>query len=1349
MSLLLTLASLAAAQDTDLLVTGPLTVTEGGTYDHIVVLDGGELIIDAGAPITLEATSVFVADGGVITATGTGYQGVDDDAGLGPAGGAAGGGGGGHVGSGEPNWEGGCLPGSDGGLGATPIDLLDPDMGSAGGGDGGVGSAGGGALTLRADDIEIYGRVEADGADASPTGGAGGGGAVVLLADRLVCTGTLSARGGDGEYYGPGGGGLVVQRYDSFGLACAVDVAGGPELECSGPDAGDGLNDVAPFDYDGDAAIDDCDPRDAAVPGAEVCNGLDDDCDGVIDDGVACGSCTAHHPGDATYQHCTTPVAQADAFTTCADLDPDRYEVVTLSDEAEWVDVQGITTSTWTGLQEESTYQWRWASGEDSWFFPWVQASCGAGSQPDNSATCAAMVDTLGFGCAGYLDDRTCTDLLPVVCEACDWQTFYVDLDGDGFGDVTQPIEACRPEGLGQVATVAGDCDDLLATVHPAAPEVCDGIDNDCDGHIDPAGLSFTDADFDGFGDPAAPLIAETCAALPGAPNDAADATDCDDVLFAIRPDAAEQCNGVDDDCDGLIDEDGACPSCDHVDLDDTDYQVCTTAVPYSVAESLCSAYGAALASLATVEENQRLSSALVDSGIERMWMGLSFDGYTWSWDDGTPFDLALWDDYEPSGDGTHGELWNATDQPRFGTWNDAPDVTPLGFLCELPCEAEPLYADADGDGFGAGPLTYACAGDGWSANDADCDDADPTVHPGSFDHPGDDVDQDCTGQLRCYVDDDGDGFGTDIQVTAASCDDAGVAPVAGDCDDTDLAIYPGAPEVVGDDVDQDCDQRDRCYVDGDGDGFGTSATVPGATDRCIAEGEATEAGDCDDADPAVHPDADEVLADGLDNDCDGFDTCYDDADADGWGTSDVVDAAPDPYAPCSEADRAAVDGDCAPFDANISPGATEIVASGADEDCDARELCYIDDDGDTYGDGTESTVDIACDDPGHTTLDGDCNDQDGGIFPGAMELPADGVDQDCTNTELCYSDSDRDGVVAPASETIDHPSLACTGSGVSPTPGDDCDDTDADTYPGAPEVVADGIDQDCDTLDGCWPDGDGDGYGTDDAGTPVAAASCTDKGVSPTGDDCNDADAAIHPGATEIPDGGTDQNCDGFELCATDEDADGFDGVRDAVLGGCAVPKTELDCDDDDDSIFPGAPEVPVDGIDQDCDELEACWIDDDGDTFGDDQATPVDGSLTDAKTFCTEDGVSATGGDCDDDAFYVNPGVPELLCDNVDNDCNPKTRDCPSGVETGPTGLPTVLTGDTSPTADTVDTSGPTVDTATTVDPFPTTTTPTDGDDPGAAAGGCACQQSRAPAGSLGGIGLALALGWRRRRR
>ena len=207
-----------------------------------------------------------------------------------------------------------------------------------------------------------------------------------------------------------------------------------------------------------------------------------------------------------------------------------------------------------------------------------------------------------------------------------------------------------------------------------------------------------------------------------------------------------------------------------------------------------------------------------------------------------------------------------------------------------------------------------------------------------------------------------------------------------------------------------------------------------------------------------------------------------------------------------------------------------------------------------------------------------------------------------------------------------------------------DCDDDDATISPGATEIPYDGIDQDCNGSD--LTDVDGDGFDGD-------------------ADDCDDDDETVFPGADEIWYEGVDQDCD----AASDYDADD-DLFEDARYGG-------TDCADDDPAVNPSRIEIWYDGVDQNCDALsdyDADYDRYDSDIYGgldcfdqDPRVNPLatevpydtvdqdcDGSdLTDVDGDGW-DGRPAGGLDCDDLDASINPGAVEIPYDGVDQDCD-----------------------------------------------------------------------------------------------
>ena len=130
--------------------------------------------------------------------------------------------------------------------------------------------------------------------------------------------------------------------------------------------------------------------------------------------------------------------------------------------------------------------------------------------------------------------------------------TYYADADGDGFGNAAVTVITCSGAPTGYVANSL-DCNDSNAAIKPTATEVCNGIDDNCNGSADD-GLTFlnyyTDADSDGYGAAGATAV-NACAAVAGSVTNNGD---CNDAASAIKPGATEVCNAIDDNCDGTVD---------------------------------------------------------------------------------------------------------------------------------------------------------------------------------------------------------------------------------------------------------------------------------------------------------------------------------------------------------------------------------------------------------------------------------------------------------------------------------------------------------------------------------------------------------------------------------------------------------------------------------------------------------------------------------------------------------------------------------------------------------------------------------------------------------------------------
>ncbi|GBC60314.1 hypothetical protein DENIS_1265 [Desulfonema ishimotonii] len=306
---------------------------------------------------------------------------------------------------------------------------------------------------------------------------------------------------------------------------------------------------------------------------------------------------------------------------------------------------------------------------------------------------------------------------------------------------------------------------------------------------------------------------------------------------------------------------------------------------------------------------------------------------------------------------------------------------------------------------------------DGFSEDQGDCDDTDPDIYPGADEICGDDIDQNCDGDAPSCGTPDPDPTPEPDPPVSTDDDGDGYAVSQGDCDDTDPDIYPGAAEICGDDIDQNCDgDAPSC---GTPDPDPTPEPDPPVSTDDDGDGYAVSQGDCDDTDPDIYPGAAEICGDDIDQNCDGNTPACDDPDEqddDGDGFSEN-------------------EGDCDDSDIDIYPGATEICGDQIDQDCDKNDMpCDYPNDRDD-------------DEDGYTENEGDCNDRDAAVYPGAEEICEDKIDQDCSGQDLSCKDADSDG------------------DGYTGNEGD-CDDTNRNVYPGAEEICGDGIDQDCDKKD-------------------------------------------------------------------------------------------------------------------------------------------------------------------------------------------------------------------------------------------------------------------------------------------
>jgi hypothetical protein len=912
------------------------------------------------------------------------------------------------------------------------------------------------------------------------------------------------------------------------------------------------------FDMDGDGATvcqGDCDDFNANVSPfiAETCDGIDNDCNGVTDEGFDQdfdGFTTCQNDCDdlndlifpGGTEICDNGIDEdcngADLVCPvlgCTDITACNFNALATQDDASCIFPAAEICG--NGIDEDCSgsdlvcpvlgctditacnYNALATQDDASCIFPAAEI-CGNGIDEDCDGSDLACTDILGctdinacnYDLTATQDDGSCIFPAAEICGN------GIDEDCDG-ADLTCPVLGCTDITACNYNALATQDD--ASCIYPTT-EICDNaIDEDCDGVVNISATYYSDNDGDGFGD--VNVIIQDCVQPVGY---VMDNTDCDDADFLVNPSATEECNTIDDNCNGNIDEgfdldaDGV-TSCNG-DCDDNNNAI------NSLAVEICDGL-----------DND--CNGGVDEGFDQ-----DFDGFTTCQNDCDDLN----DQISPSGT----EICdNGIDEDCDGS-----DLACVVFGCtDINACNYDLTATQD-DGSCVYPTTEICD----NAIDEDCDGA---VNVSS----------------TFFADNDGDGFG-DASISVVDCvQPAGYVVNNADCDDTDFLVNPLATEECNT-IDDNCDGNIDEGFDLDADGV-TSCN-----------------GDCNDINANIF-DGNTEICDGLDNDCNGVADEGFDQDGDGFTV-------------CA--------GDCDDLNDQVFTGATEICGNGIDEDCDgvddAGSIFYADADGDGFGDVNVTITD--CNAPsGYVADNTDCNDLDLNIYPGALEVCGNGIDEDCDGADdianTFYADVDGDGFGNPAS-----PITACNALVGYVVDNTDCDDAIQSTYPGAPEVCGNGIDEDCDGSDDVgntfYADVDGDGFG-DAASTIVSCNAPT--GYVADNTDCNDALASAFPGGIETCGNGIDEDCNGSDLACTD------------ILGCTDINACNYD--------------VTATQDDGSCVGPVIYYADNDGDGFGDGAISIVD---------CIQPaGFVTDNTDCADGLAAINPAAAEI-CNGFDDNCD-----------------------------------------------------------------------------------------------
>lgn len=672
-------------------------------------------------------------------------------------------------------------------------------------------------------------------------------------------------------------------------------------------------------------------------------------------------------------------------------------------------------------------------------------------------------------------------------------RTYYPDSDGDGHGDPNgTPAQGCiAPPGYAMWNQ--DDCDDTNPLVYTAAAEYCDGVDNDCDGIIDETITVYADQDQDYFGNPLVSI--QTCMPIPaGYVNNNADCNDND--RFTNPMVEFEACDGIDNNCNGEIDEG---PNYVFADYDADGAGDYTNAMQWNCGETPPEGFVNSLNDCDPWNSMIYPGAVEICDGFDNDCNGLVDDNVTGS--------TTFYQDADNDGFGNllitaiavgctppSGYVQNHTDcndgnpliNPQAQELCNGTDDNCNGEIDEgISSDGTTFYFDADGDGYGEETmvLSLCYAQYDYVAIAGDCDPYNASIYPGAAEIC-DGIDNNCNGQvdedvvlLTWYYDADSDGYGVNDNTIQACLPYVGYVSLGNDCDDANPYISPGNPEYC-DGIDNDCNgliddnvpNPTLWYQDADNDGYGNPAVSQAIC--AMPAGYVNNADDCDDANAAVHPGATEVC-DNIDNNCDGLTddnvsnsyTWCQDADGDGYGTFNVI-----MYGCTAPPGYTLTSGDCDDSSPAVHPGAPEICGNGIDDNCDGYianpTIWYLDADNDGFGNPAVSQT--VCDGPaGYVSNNADCDDSNPVVYPGATEV-CDGFDNNCdgfidypvAGAPIWYLDNDNDGY-----GTNNTFYQGCTANPGYVSTNGDCNDSNPNVHPNAPEICGNGLDDNCNGL--------------------------------------------------------------------------------------------------------------------------------------------------------------------------------------------------------------------------------------------------------------------------------------------